>query len=105
MLAEVRVRLADRRQMPFDFMLHMAAKTKLVLLVREILNVDDNLAVSCCRRGMLASLDLRHENLIRKIHERVVLRRAVRQRRLRMSMPSRTCRHSSMASTGPLPPQ
>jgi hypothetical protein len=75
MLAEIRIRLAHRRQMRLDLTLHVTPEAKLVLLVRKILNVDDDLAASCRRRRMLASLDLRHDNLVRKIHQRVILHR------------------------------
>ena len=75
MLAKIRIRLADRRQMRLDLAFHVTPEAKLVLLVRKILDVDDDLAASCRRRRMLASLDLRHNNLVRKIHERVILHR------------------------------
>ena len=75
MLAQIRIRLANRRQMRLDLALHVTPEAKLVLLVRKILNVDDNLAASCRRRRMLARLDLRHDNLVRKIHQRMILRR------------------------------
>lgn len=49
MLAKIRICLADRRQMRLDLALHVTPEAKLVLLVREILDVDDNLAASCRR--------------------------------------------------------
>ena len=58
-----------------DLALHTAPKAEFVLFVRKILDVDDNLTASCRRRRMLASLDLGHNNLVRKIHQRVVLHR------------------------------
>ena len=40
MFAQIRIRLAHRRQMPLDLPLHMTSEAKLVLLVRKILDVD-----------------------------------------------------------------
>ena len=37
--------------------------------------VDDDLAASCRRRRMLPGPDLRYDNLVRKIHQRVIFRR------------------------------
>ena len=47
-------------------------EAKLVLLVRKILNVDD-LRVLPSKTD--ARLDLRHDNLVRKIHQRVIFHR------------------------------
>jgi hypothetical protein len=56
MLAQIRVRLAHRRQMRLDLALHVTPEAEFVFLVWKILDVDDDLSASRRRRWMLASL-------------------------------------------------
>ena len=49
----------------------MAAETELVLLARQVLHVDDDLAASRRRGGMLAGLDLGDDDLVGQVHQRM----------------------------------
>jgi hypothetical protein len=51
MLPKVRIWLAHRREMRLDLALNMAPKAKFVLLMRKILDIDDDLAAFRRRRG------------------------------------------------------
>src|SRR6185312_17528872 len=55
------------------FALDLAAEAELVLLVGQILDIDDDFAPPRHGGGMLARLDLGHDDLVRQIHERMVL--------------------------------
>jgi hypothetical protein len=74
MLSQVRAGLTDR-EMGLDLALHMAAQSKLVFLVWEVLDVDHDLPASGCRRRMFAGLYLRDDDLVRKVHQRMVFDR------------------------------
>src|SRR5260370_37842417 len=73
--AQIRVGLADLAHVILDFPLHMAAESELILFVRKILHVDDDLAAPRHGGGMLTRLHLRDVALIGQIHERMILDR------------------------------